>query len=146
MNPDANVIIVFGGTNDYGHGDAPFGEMADTEPTTYCGAVDNLMKLLKDKYPEAQIVFLTPARREGDESASTEWQKTNGGKPLKDYCEVIKQKGAQYDIPVLDVYEKLGINPNNEMDKYNYTTDGLHLNEAGHEKLADLIIEFINNL
>lgn len=146
MNPDANVIIVFGGTNDYGHGDAPFGEMTDTEPTTYCGAVDNLMKLLKDKYPEAQIVFLTPARREGDESASTEWQKTNGGKPLKDYCEVIKQKGAQYDIPVLDVYEKLGINPNNEMDKYNYTTDGLHLNEAGHEKLADLIIEFINNL
>ena len=59
---------------------------------------------------------------------------------------MIKQKGAQYDIPVLDVYEKLGINPNNEMDKYNYTTDGLHLNEAGHEKLADLIIEFINNL
>ena len=29
MNKDADIIVVYGGTNDYGHGDAPFGEYGD---------------------------------------------------------------------------------------------------------------------
>ena len=29
MDPDADIVVVFGGTNDYGHGDAPLGTMAD---------------------------------------------------------------------------------------------------------------------
>ena len=36
---DSDIIVVFGGTNDYGHGDAPFGTDTDTTPDTYCGAV-----------------------------------------------------------------------------------------------------------
>ena len=28
MDPDADIVAVFGGTNDFGHGDAPMGTMA----------------------------------------------------------------------------------------------------------------------
>ena len=36
---EADIIVVFGGTNDYGHGDAPFGTFDDRTPDTYCGAL-----------------------------------------------------------------------------------------------------------
>ena len=44
MDPDADVIVVFGGTNDYGHGDAPLGEMSDRTVWTYYGALQLIFK------------------------------------------------------------------------------------------------------
>lgn len=61
LNREADVIVVYGGVNDWIHGDAPFGEMSDTTPASFCGAVDFLMNLLKEKYPNARLVFMTPA-------------------------------------------------------------------------------------
>ena len=141
MSGDAGIIFVFGGTNDYGHGTAPFGTLADKTPDTYCGAVENLMTVLKNKYSDKTIVFLTPARRENDTVANS-----TTGKVLRDYCNVITAKGAEHGIPVLDLYNNLGIDPNNAEEKAAYTTDGLHFNDAGHKKIADLLINFIAGL
>ena len=33
MDPDADAVVVFGGTNDFGHGQAPLGMPCDREPT-----------------------------------------------------------------------------------------------------------------
>ena len=38
MDPDADIVIVFGGTNDHGHGDAPLGTDSDRTPDTFWGA------------------------------------------------------------------------------------------------------------
>ena len=38
MEDDADIIVVFGGTNDYGHGDAPLGKFSDCTPDTFYGA------------------------------------------------------------------------------------------------------------
>ncbi|MBQ8526075.1 MAG: SGNH/GDSL hydrolase family protein [Clostridia bacterium] len=38
MDDDADVVVVFGGTNDYGHGDAPIGGFSDRTPDTFYGA------------------------------------------------------------------------------------------------------------
>ncbi len=146
IDPSADVIVVFGGTNDYGHGDAQFGTMEDHTPETFCGAVDFLMRLLLERHPNSKIVFMTPARRVGDEAISVERPKHLDAQPLLGYVQVILQKGAQYGIPVLNLYDNLGINPNREEDCAAYTVDGLHLNDAGHEKLAELMREFINQL
>ncbi len=143
---DADIIMVFGGTNDYGHGDAPFGEMTDKTPDTFCGAVDFLMKLLKEKHPDATIAFLTPARREGDEQIAINPNKRSDAKPLKAYVDVIISKGAQHNIAVLNLYDKLGINPNIPADKEKYAADGLHFNDDGHKILAERVIEFLNNI
>ena len=52
MEDEADLVIVFGGTNDYGHGDAPFGEYGDTTPATYCGGIYYLMQYLREIYGE----------------------------------------------------------------------------------------------
>ncbi len=60
MDDDADIIVVFGGTNDFGHGEAPFGKETDRHMDTFCGACHYLMSNLIKKYPKAVIVFMTP--------------------------------------------------------------------------------------
>ena len=59
MSDDADVVFVFGGTNDYGHGDAPIGTPADRTPDTFYGACHYLMSGTINKFPEARIVIMT---------------------------------------------------------------------------------------
>ena len=137
---DVDAVVVFGGTNDYGHGDAPFGELADTTPATYCGAVRFLMSFLRERYPEKPIVFLAPARRNGDESVYTPHQAGNPhARELLAYVDVIKTVAKEYDVAVLDLYHELGINPNLEEDRARYAPDGLHFNDAGHGLIAEKV-------
>ena len=46
MDPDAEVVIVFGGVNDYAHGDAPLGSPEDRTPDTFTGACHTLFGAL----------------------------------------------------------------------------------------------------
>ena len=64
MDNDADAVVVFGGTNDCGHGDAPIGTMEDRTDDTFYGAIHNLIAALQEKYPKAQLVFMTPSRRD----------------------------------------------------------------------------------
>ncbi|MBQ9760192.1 MAG: SGNH/GDSL hydrolase family protein [Clostridia bacterium] len=146
LNKNADIIVVFGGTNDYGHGDAPFGTLEDTTPETYCGAVYWLMNFLKTSYPNAQTVFMTPAHRKGDYKASSNSKKAPDCKPLVEYVNAMVAQGEKLGIPVLNLFEKLGIDPNNEEERNAYTIDGLHFNDAGHEFLANALIKFLKEL
>ncbi len=146
LNPQSDAIIVFGGTNDYGHGDAPFGEMTDNTPATFCGAVEFLMTFLKETYPNSKIIFMTPIRRCGDEYKSDHPNKKEDARPLKDYVEVIKAKGEMHGICVIDLFNIFTANPNTEADKIKYVPDGLHPNDEGHKLLAECIISAIEKL
>ncbi len=146
LNPDADMIVVFGGTNDYGHGDAPFGEPSDTTPDSFYGAVEWLMTFLKEQYPNQKVVFMTPARRCGDELKSNHLNKLSDAKPLRSYVDVIIEKGKAHDIPVLDLYKDLKIDLNKQEDRTAFSPDGLHFNDAGQEKIAELLIDFLENL
>ncbi len=146
LNPNADITIVYGGTNDYGHGDAPFGNLTDKTPDTFCGAVDFLMNFFTETYPNMKVIFMTPARRQNDELPSSHPYKNGNVFPLKEYGEVIKAKGKEYGIPVLDLYENLGLNPNLEQDRTIYAPDGLHYNDEGQKIIADCLIDFMENL
>ena len=146
MDPDADVVVVFGGTNDYGHGDAPFGAMGDTGRGTYCGAVRWLMARLVELYPAAVIVFMAPARRVADEKPAEHPYKTVPGLPLKAYCEVIKETAKDYPVHVLDLYEELGIDPNLDAEREKFTADGLHFNDKGHQIIARKLQAFLQAL
>ena len=66
MDDDADVVVVFGGTNDYGHGDAPLGGFSDRTPDTFYGACHYLFSGLIKKYLGKQIVIMTPLHRTGE--------------------------------------------------------------------------------
>ena len=69
MDEDADIVVVFGGTNDYGHGDAPFGKFEDRTPDTFYGACHTLMTSLINRFPNAAIIFMTPLHRETENRA-----------------------------------------------------------------------------
>ncbi len=150
LNPEADVIVVYGGVNDFFHGDAPIGTPKDSTPATFYGAVEFLMNLLQTTYQDKRIVFLTPAHcckdDVTDKKPSPRGTKGPDAMPLVDYVNIIVEKGEQHGIPVLNLYENLGIDPNNQADSEAYTIDGLHFNDAGHAILADCLIQFLENL
>ena len=143
----ADAIVIFGGTNDYGHGDAPIGEIGDTTPDTFCGAVYFLMNYVRENFlaKGKKALFVAPARRFGDEAPSDHPYKNNNALPLYEYNKIIMETAKSFGIPVLDLYCELGINPNNEEERKAYTTDGLHFNDAGHaiiaKKIADSLLK-----
>jgi lysophospholipase L1-like esterase len=146
MDKTADAVVVYGGTNDYGHGDAPFGTLTDNTHATYMGAVRYIMENLRREYAGRPIVFLAPARRNGDESVYFRQTENPNARPLIAYVDAIKKIAAEYDIPVLDLYRDLGIDPNRAEDREAYAPDGLHFNAKGHARIAEMLTALLKNL
>lgn len=141
MDEDADIVAVFGGTNDFGHGDAPFGEFSDRTVNTFYGALHTLFTSLLEKYTTSKIVVFTPFHRctENNPNPGT-------GFVLKSYVEAIREVAEYYSLPVLDLYKESGIQPNVPIMKFTYMPDGLHPNDAGHKLLAEKIVTFFKSL
>ncbi len=139
---DADVTVMFGGTNDFGHGDAPFGEFSDRTPDTFYGACHTVVSYLAEKAAGRPFVIVTPLHR----FRTYEPTKSACGKDLEDYVNAIKEVARYYSIPVLDLYAEYGINPVIDSLRARFMTDGLHPSDDGHELLADKIISYLNNI
>ena len=139
MNPQADVVVVFGGTNDFGTGDAPLGSFDDRTPNTFYGACHTLYSTLLTRYPDGVIVVITPLPRAIEENEEQ-------GKTLSQYVQAIRQVAAFYHLPLLDLYAESGLQPTLPSVQQAYMPDGLHPNDAGHSLLADLIEAFLTAL
>lgn len=138
MDSDADVVVVFGGTNDFGHGDAPMGSPEDRTPDSFYGACHTLMRELVQKYPKATIVFMTPLHRVDEQRENRP--------PLSAFVSVIREVCEIYSIPTLDLYKNAGICPEIEESREAYTVDGLHPNDRGMERIADRLGAFLKSL
>lgn len=141
MPDDADLVIVFGGTNDYGHGDAPFGAFGDRTADTFMGACHVLFEGLIKKYPKARIVVLTPLQTSYDQNPSG-----NSGKPLIAYVDAIMEVAAHYSLPVLDLYRTSGICPRVPEQLELFMPDGLHPNDAGAYRVGERLAAFLQAL
>lgn len=146
MDPDVDVVVVFGGTNDFGHGDAPLGSKYDRNPNTFYGACYVLMEKLINKYPDATIVFMTPVHRCNEDNLRGDGGKAQDVAPLSTYVEIIKEVATYYSIPVLDLFATSGIQPKVEVLREKYCPDGLHPSDAGHELIAKRLAGFLQTL
>ena len=135
MDPDADVILVFGGTNDHGHGNAPVGENSDRTPDTFTGACHYLFAGLKEAFPNAKIVVATPLHR-ADENR-------DDGITLEDYVNHIRRIAGEHHLPLLDLYASSAIC---RETLETLTTDGLHPNDEGHRILAREVAGFLETL
>lgn len=132
MCRDVDAVVVFGGTNDFGHGDAKFGELFDDDIYTFCGAVNSLITKLKKDYPKAELVFMTPIHRLSENNPDMPDSKT-----LADYVGAILKICEKRGVKTIDLF---GINPLDPADE-NLVPDGLHPNDAGHKIMAEVIAE-----
>ena len=118
MDDDADVVVVFGGTNDYGHGEAPIGLSTDRTGDTYYGACHELIRGLIEKYPSATIVVMTPIHRENEDAPSM-----GNGKPMQLYVDILREVCEKYSVP-----------------------DGLHPCNEGNRIIASRLIGFLRAL
>ncbi len=145
MDADADVVVIFGGTNDYGHGDAAMGKMSDRTDDTFYGALHNLYTGIIKKYPKAQFVVMTPTHRVEESRVYNNWGVRNVGS-LEDYVNVISEVASYYKIPVLDLFRASGIEPEDEANRNMYAPDGLHPSDAGHVLIYKALSEFLKKL
>ena len=144
MDSDADAVVVFGGTNDFGHGDAPIGAMSDRTPETFYGALHFLYTSLINKYPDALILILTPIHRLNEDNPRGEGYKTRDSLKLKGYVEIIREVAEYYSLPVLDLYKSSGLQPNVPILNQKYFSDGIHPNDNGHRVIANKIIQAVS--
>ena len=140
---DADAVVVFGGTNDFGHGDAPIGTFSDRTPDTFYGACHDLYIKLIEKYPGKPIVIMTPLHRTEEDEVRV---KHGVSVTLKTYIDIIREVAEYYSLPVCDMYKKSGLQPRVDIIKERYIPDGLHPNDAGHEIMAARLGAFLENL
>ena len=146
MDGDADVVVIFGGTNDFGHGDAPLGSMHDRVPTTFYGACHTLFLDVINKYPNATIVIMTPLHRHNEDNVHGSGAKVVNLAPLSTYVNIIREVAEYYSLPVLDLWRVSGIQPRVDAIKRKYCPDGLHPNDAGHAIIAQRLKGFLETL
>lgn len=131
MDRDANLILVLGGTNDYGEfnkAGTPVGALGDLTPDTFYGSLNLMMCGLKQMYPDGEIVFMTPLRRVGY------MRRNQNGYYLNQYVFAIQDMAAFWGIRVIDLFNEPELDFSSRQAVY--LVDGLHPNAAGHALLG----------
>ena len=148
--PDSDIITIYMGTNDYGH-ETPMGTIDDTEDVSFYGALNVIIPGIQKAHPDALLVWMTPTHRYGFGTskmlgtAFTYDHLPNGrGYSLDDYVDAIKEVCDKYDVPVIDLFTLSGMDPSLSEVRSQYMPDGLHLNSAGHEKIAAIVGASLN--
>ncbi len=143
--PSADLIVIFMGTNDYGH-ETPLGSVGDAQDGTFYGALNVIIPALTASHPSGKIVFVTPLQRYGFGTSKilgtpfTSDDVANGvGAALGDYVDALKTVCTNNGVSVIDLYTECILDPADAETRANYMPDGLHPNAAGHEVIAGIM-------
>ena len=147
MDHNADAVVVFGGTNDFGSGQAPLGFPEDRGLYTFYGALHTLIQYLIGEYCGKQIIFITPLHRHNENGGLGTW-KPDGveQRPLKDYVKAVKDVCEHYSVPVLDLFGSGELAGNTPEFYKEYMPDGLHPNDKGHAIMAHKLGKLLENL
>lgn len=134
---DTDIIIVMGGTNDgFCLSGEEFGSLTERKPRTFCGDLDELMRGLGEKYPDADIFFVTPLPNILHDYLMKERSYLL---PQKNLSDVILTLSAAHDYPVIDLYNSNILDSHDADIVSAYMPDGVHANKAGYRILAEHI-------
>ena len=136
LDEKADFTFIFGGTNDYGMGEAEIGDRDSDSYYTFYGAVKNLVKDLLTKFSNDKICFILPLSRFEEDKIITH-------APLSKYRDIIKEICDLNHIDYLDLCKALPIPANN--GKSEFFKDGLHPNKQGHKIIARNIIKYLKD-
>lgn len=144
MDTSADAVLVMGGTNDCNlH--TLLGEWDSEDESTFYGALNALITLLRTNFPGKPIIFCTPIKRKYDtdngfpdtmadlKAASATEQIT-----MQHCVLAIKAKCARHGIPVIDLAEHSGFSALTP-EYYRAEDDNLHPSALGHVRIANMV-------
>ena len=114
--------------------------MDDDTPNTFIGGLNVLISEILKYYKKEQVTFILPLHRMGENNQYGNGEKEEKSLPLDGYVSLIKEIVEKNDIPILDIREEMGGGVCNPL-----LYDGLHPNDKGHKKLAELICDYIKS-
>lgn len=139
-----DTLIIGSGLNDYHCGNPV--ESIDNlyDEYAYCGAIRSIVRELREAYPDLQIIFVTPPYTWYTIPELTCEEYDLGGGVLESYVNAELSLCRTLGVEVIDIYHDYY--PHETWDDlYCYTDDGLHPNEAGREKIATTLAEYLND-
>ncbi|WNR45467.1 SGNH/GDSL hydrolase family protein [Paenibacillus roseipurpureus] len=140
IDTDLDCVTIFAGINDF-RLDKPIGELGSKDLYTFHGAYAGVIEDILAKNPKCRLSLWTPLHR--DKDSYDIFTVNASGHRLVDYVDAIGEIGRRYALPVLDLYAQSGLN---KLTLPHFTSDGLHPNEAGHRRIADMAVPFLLGL
>ena len=132
IDADADLIIIFGGTNDYWHKNTAIGN--PDSPSTFVGALKYIWDYLNENHPDAEYLFVFPPNQTfGGNPSSTDF----GYGTLDDFRAAFLDFCDENNVQHVNLAET-------EFDPAKHSGDGVHPNSAGHQIIAEAIYAAIN--
>lgn len=134
---DTDIIIVMGGTNDgFCLQEDMVGSFAERAPRTLVGDLDELMRGLKQDYPDAQIIFVTPLPNVLHDILRKDRPNLL---PQRIIVNAILELSREYGFDTINLYDSNLLDSHDAAVIYNFQPDGVHCNPAGYQILAEHI-------
>lgn len=138
---DADVAFIFGGTNDYGIGDASFGQEDSSNPFEISGALNIMVHTLREMNAAMRMVMISPIHRQGENTPNPVT-----GQPLSAYVALLKAAAVRLQLPFCDLYDASLFDPEDPVQRRLYIPDGLHPNDEGHRLMAEMLDKQIREI
>lgn len=145
---DAEIAVIFGGTNDYFWSDR---SIRGSDDQHFEAAIRRLVERVMAKRNGKTTLFVTPYPHNGvgNFCGGSDWKDSNrhdtseknyNGHTLRDYVDVIARVCEKNNIPCLNLFDDFGF------IWQEHTIDGCHPNEAGHALIAKAITNKLKNI
>lgn len=133
-----NIIYLACGVNDFQH-NISLGDENGTDITTFYGAFNKCIEHLTSEYPKSLIVIATPIHFVNENTPNSV------GLKLVDYVNALTNRAKYYGLPICDMWNDFGYNPNFESVKSTmFDTIGLHpYTEIGTTLFGNRVASFL---
>lgn len=138
---DSDVILVFGGHNDWSSASINMGDIKTdelSESVSFKAAFALMLKKIQTRCPSAKIITMTPVGGRTEEAAiNQDKQFYIRDLCMTDFANAVKEVSAYYGIPCIDINANSGINTLNHTT---YIADLIHPNVEGGKLIANEVI------
>ena len=136
ISPDADLIIIFGGTNDYWHKNCNIGTDDSTGTSTFIGSLKAIINYLKTNHPDAEYLFVFPADQTFQGNSCT----TDFGKgTFDDFRQAFIKVCTDNGVHCLDLEES------SDYDCSVHSGDGVHPNATGYSIIANAMYKYVKD-
>jgi len=143
IDSDADLVTIEAGINDFGTDNSVLGVLGDTTTATFYGALYAAVVAIRSQAPDALIVFFTPYGGDSRFSTYTMFAANGEGDTLAQFQQAVREVANMVGMPCIDVGSEAGFG---YLTNTLWTSDGLHLNDAGGARYATYVKAKLNEL
>lgn len=137
---DSDVILCFGGANDWGYPSMEMGTTGDGNliDSKFKNAYSLMLKKIINRCPNARIITMTPiGGRTSTANANEDKEYEYGGRVINDFSLAVQEVSQYFGIPCINIHGESGISTLNHTT---YIADIIHPNSEGGKLIANAVI------